>query len=404
MSVAKATQDAFDASMAVAQSALSANQQVIPGAVPKMAPALMASLVSVAKLKAHPLSVRVYGEPTASAELLRSIKEIGVVQPIVIDDSNSILAGTSRHYAAVQAGHAEIPAVLFKGSALEGEWLVLESNRQRVKLASQLGREYIERLRLESEFAKLRMVDGGKHKGMPQMAEAVGAARDKAAAAVNLGRTTAERLAKIVVKADTGQTRARQVLAAVDAGDISITAAFDKLEPHKPTPKPADCPVCHEHFATMTSLKKHARHVHGLEGTPLNVAMGFEKVERDPRHNQKSPYIDKSPMTAARHSVNALGWTSALDIIRHLNGIADPGHLVLVGLRAVMAYATGNTTNSTGQSVSDGSGTRHFESPQEWDTVDELIASLAQVGNLLIARGAELRAVRNNCRPKFLKP
>jgi hypothetical protein len=289
--VAQASQEAFDTSMAYAKSIKTANQPNI--SLPKLVPSLVAALVPVANLKAHQLSVRVYGEPTASEDLLRSIREIGVIQPIVIDEDNFILAGTSRHFAAVQAGQAEIPAVLFQGSNIEREWFVLESNRQRVKLASQIVREYIERLRLESEFAKLRMVEGGKNKGTPQLEEA-GEARDKAAKAVNLGRTTAERLAKVVSKADSGQPKARKILASVDAGELSITAAFHELEPQKA--KPADCPVCHEPFPSLTTLKKHARHVHGLEGGSLYTALGINHVERDPRYNQVSPYADNSAM------------------------------------------------------------------------------------------------------------
>jgi len=397
----KARQDAFDASMAQAESIKLSNQPVI--SMPKMAPTLVASLVPVTNLKAHPLSVRVYGEPTASEELLRSIKEIGVVQPIVIDEDNFILAGTSRHFAAVQAGQTEIPAVLFKGSSLDREWLVLESNRQRVKLASQMGREYIERLRLESERAKLRMVEGGKNKGTPIVAEA-GESRDKAAAAVNLGRTTAERLAKIVLKAASGQKRARKLLADVDAGTISIAAAFHAMDSEKPKAKPVDCPICSEHFSSMTDLKRHARKVHGLEANQLKEAMGFENKEKDPRHNQESPYADTSAMKDARSSINYVGWTSALESIRHLERLADNGKPFLLGLREVMAYVTGNTMNSVGVTAQDGSGLHHFRSQQEWDTVDELISTLEKTIGTLTAKHRELKKARNTLYTKFLDP
>jgi ParB-like nuclease domain len=242
----------------------------------KMSPALVAKLVSVEGLEAHPLSLKVYGAPTASEELLRSIKEIGVVQPIVIDEDNFILAGTSRHYAAVQAGQGEIPAVLFQGSNIEREWLVLESNRQRVKTPSQVGREFNERFRLETEFAKQRMVEGSKNKGMPTVADP-GAARDKAAKAVNLGRTTAERLGTITRKADEGNQRARNLLHDVDNNKISISAAFSKMENSGKFTKPGDCPVCDKAFPSMTQLLKHGRHDHKMEPGELKKMMGFGK-------------------------------------------------------------------------------------------------------------------------------
>jgi ParB-like chromosome segregation protein Spo0J len=388
---AKARQDAFDTSMAYAKSIKTATQPNIP--LPKIVPSLVALLVPVTNLKAHPLSIKVYGAPTASEELSRSVREVGVIQPIVIDEDNFILAGTSRHYAATQAGQSEIPAVLFKGSAIEREWLVLESNRQRVKLASQIGREYLERFRLEGEFAKLR-----QQAGVPlQMAEG-GDSREKAAKAVNLGRTTAERLAKIVVKADEGQPKAKKILAAVDSGELSITAAFHDLEPRKPQAKPADCPVCSERFPTMTSLKKHAHHVHGLEATQLRKAMGFEDGEKDPRHNQKSPYADKSEMVEARRSVNSLGWTSALEAIQQLTDIADGSHCLLMRINSVMYFVQGTPRHGN-----DGNS-YHFQSQREWDAVDRLISTLGKTVGVLVQKKEELEKARNACRQKFLEP
>jgi|GEM_PF-4591192 ParB-like chromosome segregation protein Spo0J len=232
----------------------------------------------VAGLHPHPLSVRIYGKPTANDELLDSVRKFGVLSPIIVNAGGYVISGTSRHYAAVQCALTEIPSALFTGTALEEELLVIESNRQRVKLPSVIGREFNERFRIEQELARLRQVEGGKKKVPLHSAEASDA-RDRAARAVNLGRTTAERLGKLVLRAEKFET-ARHLLEAVDKGELSINAAFQKLsKSESKQPKPCDCPECGETFPSLTKLRKHGKKQHGLEGAELRERMGFEDAK-----------------------------------------------------------------------------------------------------------------------------
>lgn len=239
---------------------------------------------SVANLTAHPLSLRVYGTPTASEELLASVEKLGVLSAIIIDKDNRIIAGTSRHYASQvlhqkypDKGFEQIPAVLFEGTDLEAERLVLETNRQRVKTPSQLGREFNEWFRIEQEFARLREVEGGRKK-VPLKSADAGDARDKAARAINLGRTKAEQLGKLTALADQGNHKASNLLQQLDNGKISVSAAYAEIRtPKKATP--ADCPVCKETFPSLTQLKKHARREHQLEATEFRKRLGFPVSE-----------------------------------------------------------------------------------------------------------------------------
>jgi hypothetical protein len=91
----------------------------------------------IAALVAHPLSVKVYGEPTANEELLASVEKLGVLTPVTIDHANRILSGTSRHYAASvmhqkfpDRGFNQIPTVLFTGTELEGDPRVAPTPRR----------------------------------------------------------------------------------------------------------------------------------------------------------------------------------------------------------------------------------------------------------------------------------
>ena len=241
------------------------------------------SVRSIIELTAHPLSVKIYGMPTANEELLASVEQLGILTPVTINVKNEIISGTSRHFAVSEmhkkfpdCGFDKIPTVLFEGTPLEGELLVIESNRQRVKVASQLGREFNERFRIEQEFARLR-----QEAGVPlKMAEG-GDARDKAAKAINLGRTTAERIGKLARKADEGNQKARNLLHQVDNGIISISAAFSAFESNS-GPKPADCPVCHTEFPSLTQLYKHGRHDHKMETAEMQKLLGLKKGDHNP--------------------------------------------------------------------------------------------------------------------------
>jgi len=269
------------------------------------------SVRSIIELTAHPLSVKIYGVPTANDELLASVEKLGILTPVTINSQNEIISGTSRHFAASEMhkkfpdrGFDKIPTVLFEGTPLEGELLVIESNRQRVKVASQLGREFNERFRIEQEFARLR-----QEAGVPlKMAEG-GDARDKAAKAINLGRTTAERIGKLARKADEGNQKARNLLHQVDNGNTSISAAFIAFEA-KSGPKPADCPVCHTEFPSLRQLYKHGRHDHKMETTEIQKLLGLKKGNNDPAKKDSA----KSIINASDLTIKATAMVKRLEM------------------------------------------------------------------------------------------
>jgi hypothetical protein len=230
---------------------------------------------AVADLKPHPLSVRVYGAPTANDELLASVKKLGVLSAIIVNPQGFVISGTSRHYAAMQCGMTEIPASLFEGSELEERTLVIESNRQRTKKPSVLGREFNAWFDIEQEKAALR-----QKAGVPLNSAEGGDARDRAAKLVNLGRTTAERLGKLMRRAEQFET-ARQLAQDLDDGRISISAAYEKAFPSKNVSQPVDCPKCGLPFSSISKLKKHCRE-HGIEPQKVREELGFKtKAPRD---------------------------------------------------------------------------------------------------------------------------
>ena len=188
------------------------------------------------KLTAHPLSTKVYGDPVVTPELLKSIEDQGLLQPLLVRDNGNgasftILGGRTR-VAAWETLHEQnkiksiwIPAKIFTVSDLEAEKLVLESNFQREKTAEQKIREYKELKRIEAALAK--ECQRGK-------APARGDARDLAAKRMGMGSQKFERGEKIVDAADAGDPLAQDVLARVNAKTMSINKAHQVIQAKDP--------------------------------------------------------------------------------------------------------------------------------------------------------------------------
>lgn len=192
----------------------------------------------------HPLSVKIYGKPKPTADLLQSIEKVGLLQPLIVNDygdgSYELLVGNTRA-VAWQILHKQgkvkslwIPCQFVHLSPIEAQRLIIESNRQRVKKLSQKAREFKELKRIETALAKQRMLAGKKLDPKANLPEgSKGQARDKAAATVGLGARTAEKLEKVVDAADEGDAKAQAALTAVDAGTLSITQAYQTVAPPK---------------------------------------------------------------------------------------------------------------------------------------------------------------------------
>ena len=171
----------------------------------------------------HPLSKRVYGIPKPTIEMLLSIERVGILQPLVVNETTDgrfeLLVGNTRREAwrqLYEKGKVKsqwIPCKIVKLSPIEAERVVLESNRQRKKTKEQEAREYKESLRIEKELAQ-------------QKGQSVKHARKKAATGLaGMGVVVAERLVKIIDRADSGEKKAIAALDKVNEGG-GITSAY----------------------------------------------------------------------------------------------------------------------------------------------------------------------------------
>ncbi|MBI1826988.1 MAG: ParB/RepB/Spo0J family partition protein [Planctomycetes bacterium] len=93
--------------------------------------------ISIEKLKRNPFQPREQFEPSAIADLVRSISQSGILQPILarkVATGFEIIAGERRWQAAKQAGLKEVPVIIRDASDEKMLELALVENIQRVDL------------------------------------------------------------------------------------------------------------------------------------------------------------------------------------------------------------------------------------------------------------------------------
>lgn len=178
------------------------------------------------RLRSHPLNDKIYGASTPDKDLLKSVEDNGIFNPIIINKNKEILSGTRRWLAAKKAGFKKVPVItlLSEGATgLLGEQFLIESNRARTKTEGQKVREVAELIRIEKELAKERQKTLNNKEtasGETALSEK-GQAADKVAEKTGWGRKKVEQAAAVA--------GSKKALAAVDAGK-SVHQAYKELK------------------------------------------------------------------------------------------------------------------------------------------------------------------------------
>jgi ParB-like chromosome segregation protein Spo0J len=189
------------------------------------------------ELKPHPKNTEIYGDTETVEELpetfVKSVREKGVLEPLVITDGKQIISGHRRWLAAKHVGLDRVPVrkTTFDDDLTEREALV-EFNRQREKTPGQVVNEFKEMLAIEQERAKDREKEAGESagKGSGNVSTPIGGtgkARDKAAEKVNAdvsGRTLEKGL-DVKEKAESGDETAQREWEKLQDGDTSFHRA-----------------------------------------------------------------------------------------------------------------------------------------------------------------------------------
>ena len=204
-------------------------------------------------LHAHPLNQRIYGNEPPNKDLLKSIRDVGILEPLIVvefafvgeEPKIYIVSGHRRWQAAQQLGLRRVPVrdggKLYHCETQEERELslernLLEANRQREKTPEQRAREFEEVLRIKTALAaqrKMRMLKKGSApvKEIRPEREETGQARDLAAKETgDWSGKTAKKMAAIVRLADSGNQDAQAVVAAINAKTDTISNGYTKVE------------------------------------------------------------------------------------------------------------------------------------------------------------------------------
>lgn len=196
-----------------------------------------------ATLEPHPKNADIYGDTETVADLpetfVNSIREKGVLEPLVVTGDGRIISGHRRWLAAKHVGLSSVPVrrTAFDSDLAEREAL-LEYNRQREKTPGQLVNEYEEALEIEKERAKERQSEyhGNQHErtsgNVSKSADDDGSARDKAAEKIDAdvsGRTLDKGL-EVKQKADDGDETAKEAWDDLKDGDESFHGAYTTVK------------------------------------------------------------------------------------------------------------------------------------------------------------------------------
>ena len=98
--------------------------------------------IELSQLKHHPKNKEIY-ELSSIEELMESISEVGLLQPLIIDGKNQIISGNRRFESIKRLGWKEVEVEVKEVKEGEEELLLVHYNKQRIKSFKELINEYL---------------------------------------------------------------------------------------------------------------------------------------------------------------------------------------------------------------------------------------------------------------------
>jgi protein gp37/ParB-like chromosome segregation protein Spo0J len=193
----------------------------------------------ISDLRRHPMNAEIYGD-VPDAEFVESIREKGVLTPIIVTSENRVISGHRRVAACKQLGISEVPVdVRTYESESAAITALIHSNRQRAKTNEQRAREAAALEGIEREEAKRRQ---GTRTDIPETVPegSTGDSRDKIGAKVGWSGPTAEKAVKTIQHIDTLKAAGKKEEAEelVEALNENVAKAYRKVPREQPEEKP----------------------------------------------------------------------------------------------------------------------------------------------------------------------
>ena len=167
-------------------------------------PMLAATRWPIDRLVPHPKNKEIYGD-TADEDLMRSVKEHGVLTPLTVTASGVVVSGHRRLVAARAAKLAEVPVTPFGSEDdLDIVEALIESNRQRSKSNEQVGREANELTTvIAARERRGRPNSGSRNSGdIARISAGARTTRAQVAAKLGVGQKKAEEARRVVQAMD----------------------------------------------------------------------------------------------------------------------------------------------------------------------------------------------------------
>ena len=98
--------------------------------------------VKVSSLKHHPKNKEIY-DLSSIDELIESISEVGLLQPLTIDTRNQVISGNRRFESIKRLGWEEVEVEVKEVQEEDEELLLIHFNKQRIKSFKELINEYL---------------------------------------------------------------------------------------------------------------------------------------------------------------------------------------------------------------------------------------------------------------------
>jgi ParB/RepB/Spo0J family partition protein len=98
--------------------------------------------VKVSSLKHHPKNKEIY-TLSSIEELMESISEVGLLQPLTVDSRNQVISGNRRFESIKRLNWEEVDVIQRKVKKEEEELILIHYNKQRIKSFKELINEYL---------------------------------------------------------------------------------------------------------------------------------------------------------------------------------------------------------------------------------------------------------------------
>lgn len=158
--------------------------------------------------------------------LVQSIKEIGLLHPVVLNQNNQLIAGQRRLEACKLLGLKEIPATIINlDNIVTGEFhenVIRKGFTSREKIAIKKAIEPIEKMKALER----------KQLGRPSEESTHGRTRDKIANYLELSFDTLNKL-ELIVEASDNNTKFKELPEQIDSKKLSVNQAYRMIEKEK---------------------------------------------------------------------------------------------------------------------------------------------------------------------------